>query len=371
MNKILLILLSLILTTNAANAQAPDEIAYQVIVHGAANTLVKNKQVKIKISILEESLFGTAVFIETHLVTTNANALASIVIGKGTAVLGLLKNVNWSTGVYFLKTEIDPNAGNNFTESLVSQFLSVPYSLYTKSADYNKVLHQPDLSGLAARSQFDDLLEQAKILAADTANTIADIDGYRYKMVTIGTRVWLDANLRTTRLNDGTPIANLKDSAAWFSTNNAAYSWPYNDENFGRSSYGALYNFPAVKSGKLCPVGFHVPDSTDVTSLNTLPGGSSVFKSLMDASGQYWATTAAIGVKDSLHFTALPPIFRIQTLPDPSFFYDVSNIGFFVDNHNNTAMYFRQGSGKMVLVQGTGVGSFLSNSGLSVRCVKD
>jgi hypothetical protein len=91
----------------------------------------------------------------------------------------------------------------------------------------------------------------------------------------------------------------------------------------------------------------------------------------MDASGQYWATTAAIGVKDSLHFTALPPIFRIQTLPDPSFFYDVSNIGFFVDNHNNTAMYFRQGSGKMVLVQGTGVGSFLSNSGLSVRCVKD
>ncbi|MFN5334841.1 MAG: hypothetical protein ACK5BV_06615, partial [Bacteroidota bacterium] len=65
-------------------AQAPNKMTYQAVIRNASNNLVVNSPVKMKISILQGSANGTAVFSELHNPTTNANGLVSIEIGSGT-----------------------------------------------------------------------------------------------------------------------------------------------------------------------------------------------------------------------------------------------------------------------------------------------
>ena len=45
---------------------------------------------------------------------------------------GNFGDIDWSNGPYFLKTETDPTGGTNYSISGVSQFLSVPYALYSE-----------------------------------------------------------------------------------------------------------------------------------------------------------------------------------------------------------------------------------------------
>jgi hypothetical protein len=67
--------------------------------------------------------------------TTNTNGLASIEIGGGTIFSGNFTSIDWANGPYFIKTETDPTAGNNYTITGISQLLSVPYALHAKTAD--------------------------------------------------------------------------------------------------------------------------------------------------------------------------------------------------------------------------------------------
>jgi hypothetical protein len=82
-----------------------------------------------KISILQGSISGTAVYSELHNPTTNANGLVSIEIGSGTSPVGTIGSINWGNGTYFLKTETDPTNGTNYSIEGTSQLLSVPYAL--------------------------------------------------------------------------------------------------------------------------------------------------------------------------------------------------------------------------------------------------
>lgn len=79
-----------------AIAQSPQKMSYQMVVRNSSNVLVINQIVGVKISLLQASATGTAVFVETHLPTTNANGLASLVIGDGTIVTGSFAAVDWA-----------------------------------------------------------------------------------------------------------------------------------------------------------------------------------------------------------------------------------------------------------------------------------
>jgi hypothetical protein len=83
-----------------------------------------------QISVLQGSASGTAAYVETQTATTNANGLVSLQIGAGTADIGSFSEIDWANGPYFIKTEIDPTGGSNYSITGTQQMASVPYALY-------------------------------------------------------------------------------------------------------------------------------------------------------------------------------------------------------------------------------------------------
>src|SRR5690554_2425853 len=115
-------------------AQSPDKMSYQAVIRNESNVLVANQQVGIRISILQGSTTGSAVYIETQLPLTNDNGLASLQIGEGDIVFGAFSDIDWENGPFFIKTAVDPLGGIDYSITGTSQLLSVPYALYAKTS---------------------------------------------------------------------------------------------------------------------------------------------------------------------------------------------------------------------------------------------
>jgi uncharacterized protein (TIGR02145 family) len=136
--------------------------------------------------------------------------------------------------------------------------------------------------------------------------TIEDIDGMSYKTVQIGSQVWMAENLKTSRFNDGTSIPNITNNAQWTDINTPAYCWFNNNDTLYKNIYGAYYNWFAVSSGKLCPVGWHVPSDTEWQLLIDFLGGSNSAGSKIKETGtNNWIFSNSDATNIS-GFTALP-----------------------------------------------------------------
>ncbi|WP_395052002.1 hypothetical protein [Flavobacterium sp.] len=117
----------------SAFAQAPQKMSYQAVIRNSSNALVTNTPIGMKISILQASQTGIAVYVETQTAVTNANGLVTLQIGAGIVVTGNFATISWGTNNYFIKTESDIAGGTNYSISGTSQLLSVPYALYAAS----------------------------------------------------------------------------------------------------------------------------------------------------------------------------------------------------------------------------------------------
>ena len=115
-------------------AQSPQKMTFQAVVRNASDALVSNSNVGMRLSILQGSASGTAIYVENHTPTTNINGLATLEVGGGTATTGVFSTIDWASGPYFLKTETDPTGGSNYTITGTSQLLSVPYALYAANS---------------------------------------------------------------------------------------------------------------------------------------------------------------------------------------------------------------------------------------------
>jgi hypothetical protein len=113
-------------------------MSYQAVIRNSSNNLVISSPVGIQVSILQGSVSGTEVFKETYNPNpqTNANGLVTIEIGSGIALSGSFSSINWANGPYFIKTEIDILGGTNYTITGISELLSVPYALHSKTAEH-------------------------------------------------------------------------------------------------------------------------------------------------------------------------------------------------------------------------------------------
>ncbi|MGE0078625.1 MAG: DUF1566 domain-containing protein [Bacteroidales bacterium] len=129
--KKLFTLLVALLIVGSIFAQLPQKINYQAVVRNSNNQLVCSKDVGIRISLLQGSAEGSAVYEETQTSTTNANGLLTIIIGNESS----FDAVTWANGPFFIKSEIDLNGGSDYTITGVSPLLSVPYAMYAKVAE--------------------------------------------------------------------------------------------------------------------------------------------------------------------------------------------------------------------------------------------
>lgn len=107
------------------------------------------------------------------------------------------------------------------------------------------------------------------------------IDGVKYNVVKIGNRYWTVENLRTTVLNDGTPIATALSTNAWKASTDPAccISGPNGEwagegemnanapDNAYRPIVGLLYNWYAASNPKIAPEGWHVATKADFDDL--------------------------------------------------------------------------------------------------------
>lgn len=202
--------------------------------------------------------------------------------------------------------------------------------------------------------------------------TVTDIDGNVYRTVRIGSQLWLADNLRVTRFNNGDPLPNVTDNAAWMALTGPAYCWYLNDEATYGTVYGALYNWFAVDGASnggrsICPVGWHVPTADEWTALTTALGGlNTAGGKLKEAGTVHWLAPNA-GATNESGFTALPGGYRGYAT---GAFNLVRQFGHW---WSITAADQSQawGEGLFYLDSAANHSPSMMRSGFSIRCVRD
>lgn len=195
--------------------------------------------------------------------------------------------------------------------------------------------------------------------------TIKDIENNTYKVVQIGTQVWMAENLKTTKYKTGEDIPLVTNNVLWINLNSPAYCWCYNDEQTYKNKYGALYNWYTVNTNKICPTNWHVPSYSEWTTLFNYLGGAKIAgNKLKSTTG--WTDTNS-DVTNESGFTALPGGYRntINGL-DGVVLVD----GFWwssTENNNNTVFfpYLDYAISEVVYNNGD------KKNGCSIRCIQD
>lgn len=126
-----------VLTIFASYAQTapPNAFNYSGVARNANNTPIATQNIGVQFSVLKSNpTTGAVVYSENHFTTTDAFGLFNLSIGTGAVQSGNIANIDWSNDNYFLRVGIDPAGGTNFVTIGATQFLSVPYALYAKSA---------------------------------------------------------------------------------------------------------------------------------------------------------------------------------------------------------------------------------------------
>lgn len=181
MKRILLFSAIIFSLVASVNAQSSSSISFQAIVRDAENTLIRNKQVSMRISLLNGLEADGELYIETHSILSNQNGLVTLKIGEGITELGSFKMIDWSTGgPFFIKTETDPNGGSDYVLSGTSQLLSVPFALHSNTAnDANKAKYalSSNWANISDYSNFSGQAESAKTAEVAEEAEYAELAG--------------------------------------------------------------------------------------------------------------------------------------------------------------------------------------------------
>lgn len=135
--KISFLILALVFATTTY-AQDVRGINYQAVIKDVSGLPLSDKLVSFKFSLIKGS---ATIYAERHEITTNADGLVNLVIGKGTSIGGVFSSIDWSGEQVKVKVELDKNGGNNFEELGTTTLASVPYAFYAEKAKLDLIGH--------------------------------------------------------------------------------------------------------------------------------------------------------------------------------------------------------------------------------------
>jgi len=205
-------------------------------------------------------------------------------------------------------------------------------------------------------------------LPISCGNNVSDADENIYETVQIGSQCWLKSNLRTTKFSDNTNIA-LVEGNSWGSLTSAAFCYYQNNySNYGET-YGALYNWYAVSSNKLCPLGWHVPSDEEWLELATFCTGVDGAGGMLKEEGTNHWNSPNTGASNYYSFTALPGGGRMPggVLILFEGINDDCNLWTSTSYNSTRSIYFNMSSQTALLYRN----NWDNHAGFSVRCVKD
>jgi uncharacterized protein (TIGR02145 family) len=362
MRKLYSILVAVVISLSLF-AQAPQKMSYQAVIRNNSDQLVKSSPVGMRISILQGSSSGTVVYTETQIPTTNANGLVSIEIGGGTPATGTFAGIDWSNGIYFVKTETDPSGGTSYSITGTSQIMSVPYALYANNINISTNSRPSDLHVKNDGSLW--VIPKISVEQPYGAvPSVSDIDGNTYGTVKIGTQVWMAENLKTTKYRNGDLIGTTTPATLdILSEFEPKYQWAYDGNESNVVTYGRLYTWYAVTDSRnICPTGWHIPSLVELESLTTYLG-SLAFDRLREAGSTHWQHYSNVDAINDSKFTALPSGFRASE----GIFSDFSD-------SNWEYLYLRNSTDGTCLSIDYEVARYSGqdkNAGFSVRCLRD
>lgn len=132
--KAVLCLVLIIKLQGFAYAQVAQGINFQAIARQTDGRPVPNKQVSVRISILNGGPSGMREYREQHFPTTDQIGMFDLIVGKGNVISGQFADIDWAANSKWIQIEIDPNGGTNFTIAGSQQFMTVPYAMYATKA---------------------------------------------------------------------------------------------------------------------------------------------------------------------------------------------------------------------------------------------
>jgi len=191
--------------------------------------------------------------------------------------------------------------------------------------------------------------------------TVTDCDENVYQTVKIGNQIWMAENLKTTKYNDCTDIPIVSDEAIWRDLTSPGGSW-YDNSESNKELYGGLYNRYALETGKLCPIGWHVPTDEEWLTLINYLGGEHVAGGKLKEIGTVNWNAPNTGATNEYGFTALPGGFHSTS----GSYLGIGGTAYWWSNSPSRRWFVHRHSGDIY-----GYSNDNKNIGLSIRCVKD
>lgn len=129
MNKILIYLtLSFFVHTLIAQS-VPFSFHYQGQFLDDGGLPIANQNIGIQVTLVSEEITALPDFVETHSATTDNQGRFNIIVGSGTESFGGIEEVNWMSGLVWLKVNADATGGTDYEPYGVTQLLAVPFAI--------------------------------------------------------------------------------------------------------------------------------------------------------------------------------------------------------------------------------------------------